>query len=322
MVDVKIQFNNNLVDLIKMLRGSNKNNKECVKLLNEYYKNYTSKLESHFIDFIAGFVKNMSKYSKEILSMDDMLYSNDISVDAVYILNGIDFKILWKNLSDVDREYTWKKIKILYTLGLHILKTTDEYKVLFEKQKSIMSKLIDGMTQKHELDKEVKRQQIEEEIEDKINYEEIKEKFGDNIFTDIIIEIIKEFNIDKSVNPEIITSLIKDFTDKNSDDVNPMIEKIINKVKAKLVERNMTEEQLYAELSRVKDKFNDFFKNIPQFKDLIDKLTLDAKDIINKDDKDNKDEKLDPSFNGLEPDLTLLKEISSRLSEMDLSGLF
>lgn len=325
-MDTKIQFNNNLVDLIKLLRQKIKDIKDTnthshklyKTLLNDYYKNYSENLEKNFLNFVADFIKNISTYGNYIITNDEMLFSDDIFKNPVCILKDIDFKFLWKLLNDEDKNYCWKKLKFLYLLGNDILKKTQEYKSLYEKQKEIMAKLVEGMTQKHDLEKEIKRQQIEEDIEDRINYEDIKDKFGDNIFSDIIIEIIKEFNIDKSIDPSLLSNIINDFSNGNNDKVNPTIEKIIEKVKAKLVERNMTEQELIDEILKVKDKFNEFFNGIPQLKDLMDKLASEAKELLS--GKKTKED-INTEFTGFENDMSILKDITSRLAEIDMSGL-
>ena len=331
-MDIKIQFNNNLIDLIKILRKKNKDNDIIREKLNKYYKSYSNQLETNFVPFVVIFNKHLSKYSDDIIKCEEIMFSNDINRNEVYLLEDIDFKPLWKKLDEEDKLYVWKKLKLLYTLSIHILKTTTEYQDLYKKQKEIMAKLIDGMTQKHALEIEIRKQKEEQELEDKINFEEIRSKFGDNIFTDIIIEIIKELNIDKNVNADALLGLIKNFTNKEENKVNPLIDNIINKVKTKLVERNMTENELYEELARVKDKFNDFFKGIPQFSDLIDKLTSEAKTIIDNNKMNSNGTSTSTStstgtstnnnhFQGFENELDILKDISARLEEIGSSGI-
>jgi len=327
-MDIKVQFNNNLVDLIKVLKKNNKSSKD---LLNKYYKYYTSLFDTKFIIFVVEFNSLIKKYNNDIINADEMLFSNDVYKGGIYLFKDIDFKLLWKNLNDEDKNIVWKKLKILYTLSLHILKTTTEYKELYEKQKSIMAKIVDELTNKHNIEEEAKRQEEEERALDQINFEDLRSKFGDNIFTDIIIEIIKELNIDKNLDASTLINLVKDFSNKG--DKNPLIENIIDKVKKKLEERNMTEAQLYEELAKVKERFNDFFKGMPQFTELIDKLTSEAKNIVNKklnpnevsndsnQDPSNSKESSNPLFNGFETEMNMLKDITSKIEEFGLSGI-
>ena len=290
MADIKKQFNNMLVDLIQLLKD---NNKDYKKMLNNYYKNYLvyfNGSDEQFEEYISKFNNNIFKYHEDIMKCDEMIFSNDMGTDPIYILENIDFKLLWKSLSIEDRDKVWKKLKILYTLSIHILKCSSQFKALYQKQRQIMQEIVDGLNQKHKIEMDIKMKDAEEELENKINFEDIRKMFGDNVFTDLIIEVVKELGIDSSNNSEMIFTLIRDAMNlksgsQNPDDIfNTSIGKIINKIRTKMESKNITVEQLVGQLDSVREKFGTLFKDFPAINNLLDTLSKRCQDMF-----DNKD---------------------------------
>ena len=300
---IKTKFNNVLVDLLTILKKRNKQHKQDIM---NYYNYFISNLDTNFINFIIEFNSLMNKHNKEIVIEDDILFSDDYMSTPVYLLKGINFKLLWKNFKDVEeKQLAWKKIKILYSTSIYIVTSTNEYKDLYEKQKEIMKNLVDSMTFKHN-----KNREMEDEInENHIKYEEIIEKFGNNIFTDIIIEIIKELGLNnEEKGNENLIKIINSFVKQNPNELKPLIDRIADKISELLKLKNMTTDDFIKEIEKIKDKMGDILNTMPQLKELMDTIISNTSSFFSKN-------------NDNEQEFDLLRNLKNKLSNMENCGL-
>lgn len=172
-------------------------------------------------EFIAEFIKQLSKYKKQIMDNDATLFENDI-----YLLRGINFKLLWndKHITEATKKSIWDYLKLLFFLGKMKDETSEN----------------DSMTELHEQLKKIAEENKDgEQGETGFNPEKlmeagtkVKELFGneDNVVSslveDITKEIGKEFGGKKNIN--LAQMIIKD---KNA------IQRIVDNVKKTVDEK-------------------------------------------------------------------------------------
>jgi hypothetical protein len=167
-------------------------------------------------EFIAEFIKQLSKYKKQIMENDPALFENDI-----YLLRGINFKLLWndKHITDASKKSIWDYLKLLFFLGKMTNETPEN----------------ESMTELHEQLKKIAEENKESEQGGETGFNpeklmeagtKVKELFGneDNVVSslveDITKEIGKEFGDKKNIN--LAQLIIKD---KNA------IQRIVDNVK-------------------------------------------------------------------------------------------
>jgi hypothetical protein len=318
MSNFQIQFFNNLTDIIKIIVDNLKSYekyKEVKSLFKNYYNKFSTLSSDELkLNFIGNFNKHILEFNKEISVMDESLFSNDISQNPVNLFYDLDlnFKTFWKYIDYSCKDQLWKKIKSVYTMSIFILKSHEEYKELIQKQKQIKDLLIEELNSEHKIRYEMEQMLKQEELENSINFEDLKNKFGDGIFTELIIDIIKELKIDKNNSLEQLLNIVKGGNGENMEEI---MTKIMEKMKLKMELRNITEKQIFAEFDKVKDKCKMMFDEVPVLKDLMDKLTDGIKNIFEKEEggqeTDSETEK-SKFVNYMEE----LKNIASKLSDL------
>lgn len=304
----KKKFINLLTETIELIVNNTKTHKNYKELKHKFknYYNYYSNENNDFIKFIGKFNENIMKYGNSIAICDDSMFSDDMNEDSVklYLDLDLDFKIFWKYLTDNIRRELWIKIKNLYTLSIFILKSYKEYNDLMVKQEKIMESLTESIKSENKIKEELKILYEKEELENSINFDDLKKKFGNGIFTDLIIEIVKELNLDKSNGIENLMSMLKTFDINNNDNV---MLKITEKIKLKMQVLNITEEQIINEFNNLKQKFEGIFNEIPILKDLMDKISSMVKNVHQ--DSGNTNTETESFFNELRETVTKLSSL-------------
>lgn len=258
-VDVK-NFNNKLVEFIKYVR-------EIVTQKNEfnlYYKYYKS--FDNVNEFILEFVSLLNKYNREISEFDECLFSEEIEYypnQPIYLFKNIDFKQIWtKNVLTKDNKlFIWKNLQVLYILGNHVTKEFNNLNTNTE----LINNMIKTLKLNNKIKETAKKQNELEKLEDekdKIDFSTIFEIFGeDNIITSIVVEIAKEMNLAKTIlsNP---FELIKKIFAPNSQELQNIINSISDKIKEKMISKNITEERLMEDAKKMQEKLMNKFKNM------------------------------------------------------------
>jgi len=268
-MNIELQFNNNFVDFIQMLRENTSSTNK--KLLGKYYKSYDIEYYSKnkLIEYVGKLINVLSKYGDELSTCDESLFSEDYYKGPLYLLTSdtINFKSIWKDLDTKEKkDFVFNKLQFLYVLGMYIIKSSSKFAELYAKQKELQDKIADALKTEQQLKHEIARQDLEEQLASDVDYDEIRKKFGDGIITDIIIDIIKEIT-SNGIDISTLTSIDGDFMSSIHD-------KLQRKINDNLIKHNMTHNQLLMEAKVYKDKFIGFAKSsgFKLFSDLAEKL--------------------------------------------------
>ncbi len=320
------QFNNLLIECIQSLRDCIPPEHEYHRKFGTYYNYYRKFIDSDKrVDFIEEFITYVSKYSQEIATCDEGLFSEE---DVYYpnkpiqIFKGINFKIVWKmtQLTAEVKTQMWKQLQTLYVVGTYILKENDRLKGLMKKQQEIISEMVQTLKLEQEIKAKAKRQNDAEKkkLEDSgFNLDSLKELFGENnLITEMAMEIAMDLKLpaEKLSNPlEAIQLLFGHDGSK----LQAIIEKVGLKLTEKIKSGLITEQQIADQAQKMNDNIKSKFKNIPGMPD-ISKFSQKVAEQVSQNvklSKDNSNPNQKPSF----ADLTTM--LKGTLTDMGLGNL-
>lgn len=313
----QIQFNNYLVEFIQKLREILPEDDQFKRSLNKYYNYYKKRTEKgERVEFIHEFVGYVAKYSKEISTFDENLFSEEPSYypgKPIQLMKGLDFKLLWKleSLTDKSKESIWRYLRTLYIIGTYVLKETDRYSDLLKKQKQI----IQSITQSLKLEQKIKDEAARLDEEERkaleasgFNLGSLQELFGENnIITEMAIEIAKDLNLSQDTfsNP---LDAIRVLFGQDGNKLQDIVVKVGNKLQEKIAAGRISEEQLFGDAKRMNEKLSSKFKGIPGMPD-IEKFSQKVAEQIQK-------KMGDKSANGENgPQMPSMEELTKHLYE-------
>ena len=276
-----IHFNNYLVEFIQKIQSTLPESSPVRRTFAKYYKYYRKFVkEDRRLEFIGEFVEHLSKYSKEFTTNDEMLFSDEKEYypgQPVYLLKGIDFKLLWheESLTDTTKASIWKYLQTLYIVATHILKETHRMERLLRRQKEIIENLVKSL----QLEQQIK---TDAEEMDKMDEEErkkllsqgfdLKHIFGeDNSITALASELVKELKLEESgsLGPMELIGMI---TGQNGAKMNDLISRVTARLQDKIKKGDLDEKQLLDDAKNMSERLKGKFGNIPGVDELSKKL--------------------------------------------------
>ena len=307
----KVEFNNYLITFIENMISSPCLNKIYQKEFKKYGKYFSNqKLD----DFVEDFYNTILPYVQEISLCYDGMFADDdpkFGTSKICLLYGIDFKDMWRTcqstLTPEFKTQMWRDLKTLYIFSSYIVKTKKEFISTVKKHKTIIESMIQSLNEekhiKAEAQKQIELEKLQEEA-DRIDFKKIFEIFGeDNHLTTIIVEIAKEINLSETfegIKSDPLSAFSKLFSG-NTDMLNGIIDKVKDKVQAKMTEKGITQEDLLADAKKLQETLFTKFKGLSQMaglNDIGDKIYDYFKDMDLNMEKTEKSENTEGNTEG------------------------
>lgn len=268
----QIQFNNSLVQFIQKLRDTLPEEAPFRRSLNKYYNYYKKQTEKgQRIEFIQEFIEYISKYSKEISTFDENLFSEEAEYypgKPIQLMKGLDFKLLWKmeSLTDKTKESIWNYLRVLYIIGTYVLKENNRISDLLKKQQQIIQSITQSLKLEQKIKDDAERLNEEERKAAEasgFNLGSLQELFGENnIITEMAVEIAKDLNLSQDTfnNP---LDAVRVLFGQDGAKLQEIIVKVGNKLQEKIAAGRISEDQLLGDAKRMNEKLTSKFKGIP-----------------------------------------------------------
>jgi hypothetical protein len=285
------QFNNQLVEFIQKLRETLPVDHSYHRKLGLYYKNYRKYVDQNRrVDFIEEFATYVSKYSKEVATCDEGLFSEETVYypnKPIQLLKGIDFKVLWQveTYTPEIKETIWKSVQTIYIIATYVLKENNRVKDLLRKQQQIVADMVQTLQLEQKIKDEAERLNAAERKKAEasgLNLDGLKELFGENnLITEMAVEIAKELDLpsDQLSNP---LEAIKVLFGHNGTKLQEIIEKVGHKLTEKINNGQISEQQLVSDAKKMNQTLLSKFKGIPGLPD-IEQFSKKVADQVAKD---------------------------------------
>jgi hypothetical protein len=282
----EIQFNNTLIEFIEKLRTSLPT--EYKSKLNKYYKYYRKHVDQNTrLEFIREFIQYIEKYIEEISTHDEGLFCEEPQYypgKTIQLLKGFDFKTIWRLecMTDEIKMSVWKYFQTLYIIGTYIMKSDDKFKNIVKKQQDIIDNILQALHNEDKIKQDAKKQDEDEEKASQtgtgfgsgfgsdFNMDSLKDIFGgekNNLIIELAMEIAKDLDLPKEMTSNPL-DVIKTLFGQNGAKLQDVIAKIGTKLKTKMKDSGLSEEQLFSDAKKMNDNLMKKFKNIPGMPDL------------------------------------------------------
>jgi hypothetical protein len=281
MVQTNIEyFNSNLklfvLDIIKIFP----NLKEELK---EYYEVILTEESTNEDKFIKRYMRKLGD-KKELISQKN----NDLFVDQIYILKGVDFKELMGNekITDTIRDTIWDYIQTLFVIGETIVSDSNSIQKLVENFKKMreadgdMSNLIKESPEEQdeqvmEMLKNLSEKTKTSDSSPELNEELINNGLIGNLAKELAQDInLDEFNLNIDDSSENVNDVFSNLISGN----NPMkfmnlIQNVGQKIQTKLSDGGLDQSKLVDEAQQMMGMLGN---NNPLFENLLGKAKQNA----------------------------------------------
>lgn len=281
----EIKFHNELIKLTENLLEIYKSDVNISKSIKKFYMNYKKcNTAGNRSDFITNTVDVLESKIDDIKIQNEFIFSDDYSIDPLWLLPDLDFKQLWKSdLIDVyKKKIIWQSLKNLYLLGCYYVNKQNQHIVDIVNQFKLEHLI------KKEIDNDDNSGKIETDIQMLFN-----ELFGKESF---IYEIIKLDDIQEIIE-EIKTDpmkVIRKYTSNNCQKIKELSHKLYEKIKEKIMKGELSKEKIdkdMEKINKIMDKFKSELPNDPRFKSIFDNiknfLNIDLSNVMSNNDPSN-----------------------------------
>jgi hypothetical protein len=268
-----IEFHNHLIRFMSIMKGTFP---ELLKRISKCYKYYKSLPRSKYIKKL---LENMSPHIKHISEYDEGIFSDDYQKGKLQFIIGLDFKQVFAiieseefgddDLRDTTKKHIFNHLQSIYVSAQMADMQVSSFNEAMTKQKKFLINMLKNVNIDEQLKEKIEKLAADEDegsgggMMGMESLKKLSEVFGgDNFISKLAKDVTDE--LDLGVGCDNPVEAITDLFANNGRKLEELLVKVGDKIKEKIDNGDITEDQLVEEANKMKQKMTDVVGPIPE----------------------------------------------------------